>query len=63
MGSRVSPSLLNSQFVLDDLSALHHEFDSLHLGDVLQRVPGDGDDIGVFALLERTDLVLPSHHL
>ena len=43
--------LLSYQVVLNNLSALHHEFNSLHLGDVLQWVSRNGHDIGVFALL------------
>src|ERR1700694_964082 len=56
-------TLLNHYFVLNNFSALHHKFHSLHLGEVLQRVPGNGDDIGIFTLLKRPDLILPSHHL
>src|SRR5215813_13048096 len=51
------------QIVPDDLSALHHKFDSLQFRDVGYRVAGHGDQIGVLALLDRADLVLPSHGL
>ena len=54
---------LTSQIILDDLSALHHKLNALEFGDVLQRVPGNGDDIGVLTLFERTDPILPSQHL
>ena len=48
-----TPSLFRSlirHFVLDDFSALHHEFDSLKLGDVGQRVARNRDQVGVFSL-------------
>src|SRR5438046_634055 len=42
---------------LVDLSILHHERNPLHGRDVLQRVARDGDDVGQFARLDRSDLV------
>src|SRR6266478_8362143 len=46
--------------VPNDLPALHHKFDSLKLGDIRQRVAGHGDHIGELALVDGSDLVLPS---
>ena len=49
------PSLLRGvirDFVLNDLSTLHHEFDSLKLGDVGKRVARNRDQIGVFTLVD-----------
>src|SRR5207302_7890203 len=48
--------------VFDDLSALHHEFDSLKFGDVGQRIAGNGDDIGEFAFLDGSHTILPTEH-
>jgi hypothetical protein len=48
------------QFVADNLAALHDEFHPLKLGDVLERIAGNGREIGEFALLDRTDAVLPA---
>src|SRR5262252_10646189 len=47
------------QLIADDLSALHHELHSLHLGDIFQRITADRDDVGVLALLEAADTIRP----
>src|ERR1700691_1395969 len=49
--------------VPDNLPALHHKLDALQFGDIGQRVPGDGDQIGVFTLVDRTDAILPTQRL
>ena len=49
--------------VADDFSALHHKLDALELGDVYERVARDGDQVGVLALVDGSDLILPSQHL
>src|SRR5437867_589028 len=46
------------QFIFDDLSALHHEFDSLHLGDILQGVACHGDHVRELTLFDRTQTIL-----
>ncbi len=51
------------EVVPDDFAALHHEADALKLGDVGQRVGGDGDEVGVLAGGEGADTVLPSQGL
>src|SRR5262245_33629015 len=42
-----------------NLSALHNERDTLHLGDVTERISCDGDQIGDLVLLDDAQLVLP----
>jgi hypothetical protein len=37
-----------ADLALVDLAALHDELHPLELGDVLQRIAIDGDDVGVF---------------
>src|SRR5260370_22258783 len=51
------------QLVADDPAALHHELDALELGDVCARIAGNRDEIGIFAFLDRTDLILPPQRL
>src|SRR5579864_4379655 len=50
------------QVVLDYLAALHDELDSLHFGNIFERITGNGDDVGKFTLVERTNAVLPAEH-
>ena len=38
--------------VLDDLSALHHKFDSLKFGNVGQWIAGYGNHVGEFPLVD-----------
>src|SRR6266478_6697423 len=51
------------QLVADNPAALHHELDALKLGDVRQRLAGNRDEIGIFAFLDRPDLILPPQRL
>src|SRR6266567_1706769 len=69
-GTRASLSSLSRryrgrqrQIIADDFAALHDEFHPLKFGDVLERVAGNGSEIGEFALLDRTDAVLPAQRL
>jgi hypothetical protein len=50
------------QLVTDDLAALHDKFDPLKLGDVRKRIARHRDEVGVLALVDRTDVVLPAQH-
>ena len=38
-----------SQTIIDNLSAIQHEFYALHLGNILQRISGNRDDVGELA--------------
>src|ERR1700722_10160328 len=49
--------------VPNDFSALHHKLDALEFGDVSERVARDGDQVGVLALVDGSDLILPSQRL
>src|SRR6266705_1291392 len=51
----------SGKIVPEDLSALHHEFYSLCLVDIGQRIAGNGDDVSELALRNRPDTVLPPH--
>src|SRR5579883_1957960 len=51
------------QLVADDPAALHDEPDALQLGNIRERVAGDRDDIGIFALFDRSDVILPAERL
>src|SRR5439155_4058119 len=46
------------EVILDDLTALHHEPHTLHLGDVAQGISCDRDQIRELALLDRSQRVL-----
>src|SRR5262245_41242611 len=48
-------------FVANDLAAFHHEPHALQFGDVRQRIAGDGDQVGVLALVNRSKAIQPSH--
>ena len=53
--SRCSLSLLRSMLrhlVFNDLSTFHHEFDTLKLGNVRQRIARYRDQIGVLTLVD-----------
>ena len=58
-----NPITLIRQIVFDDFPALHHKLYALQFGDILQRIAGHGDDIGVLTLVERAYAVLPSQNL
>src|SRR5436305_4236903 len=58
-----SPPLCLSQIVANHLPALHHKFYAFELGNVLQRIARNRDDIGELSFLDRPDAVLPPHHL
>src|ERR1700704_2337593 len=49
------------QLVLEYLSALHHELDSLKFGNVGYRIARDSNHVGELASIKRADAILPSH--
>jgi hypothetical protein len=55
---RILPS--ERQLVSHDQAAFHHEPDSFHFGDILERIAGDGDDVGELAFFDRSDLAFPA---
>src|SRR6185369_10294253 len=61
-GCAAIASLRSPDIVLNDLAALHHKLDSLKFSDIRQWIAGDSDQIGVFALVDGSDPVMPSHH-
>lgn len=46
----------------DDLSALHDELHALKLCDIGQWVSGNRNQIGIFAFVDRSNAIRPSHH-
>jgi hypothetical protein len=53
------PGELRELLAVDD-AVFHYEGHFLKGRDVLERVAGDGDDVGVIARLQRADLILPA---
>src|SRR5437762_4555957 len=51
------------ELVLHHHAALHHRLHALQLGDVLQLIAGDRNQLGVVPALGRAVLVLPLHLL
>jgi hypothetical protein len=51
-----------SKLIPDNLATLHHEPNSLQLGDVCDGIAGDRDEIGKLGRLDRADAVLPTQH-
>jgi len=45
-----------------DYAILHHEAYVLDGSDVVERIAGDGDDVGVVAGLKLADLAFPAEH-
>src|SRR5437016_6913594 len=60
---RHARSARSAQLVLHHYPALHHPPHALELGDVLDRVAHDSDEIRVAAALRRADLAPPLHQL
>lgn len=50
-------SLLLSQLVSINLAALHNELHSFQLGYVTERIPANGDDVGIPAWFHRTQVI------
>ena len=46
-----------------DYAVLHHKAHVLDGGDVVERIAGDGDDVGEVAGLELADLAFPAEQL
>src|ERR1700730_7395481 len=44
------------------LATLHYKLHALEFGNVCERIAGNGDDIRELSLLERANLILPTHH-
>src|ERR1035441_7302737 len=59
--SRSTPTAppASSKLVFYNHSALHHEFDVLHLGDILERVSGRRDQVRELAFFDGAHFVLP----
>src|SRR5579864_1483321 len=51
-----------SEIISDHLSILHDEPDPLELGDVRDRIAGNGNEVRKFSRLNGTDAVLPAQH-
>src|SRR6266849_7939952 len=51
--------LASAEFVSDDQAAFHHEPDSFHFGDVLERVSGDRNDVRELAFFDGPYVVFP----
>ena len=51
-----------STLIPDNLPTLHHEPNSLQLGDVCDGIAGDRDEIGKLVRLDRADAALPTQH-
>jgi hypothetical protein len=47
-----------AQFIADNYAAFHHELDSFHLGNVLQRIAGYCHEIRKFMRFDRAEAVL-----
>ena len=54
-----SPDELRQGLAAVDYAALHYEGDVLEHADVVERVAGHGDDVGVVAGFEHAQVVLP----
>src|SRR5947208_12647395 len=48
--------------VIPDLAVLHHESNSLELGNIIVLISGTGYEISKFPGLDRADAVLPAQH-
>src|SRR5580704_8675849 len=49
-----------AKVVAEHLPALHDELHALELGDIVRRIAGDGDEIGILAFLDGADPVAPA---
>src|SRR5712692_330578 len=55
-------ALMRRKIVPHDLAVLHHEANSLELGNVGDRISSNGDEISKFPGLDRAHAVLPAQH-
>src|SRR5579859_3493683 len=58
----LKPPSVSFQIIPDELSSLHYKLDTLEFADVLQRVTGYGNYIGVRSLFDRPNVVCPAQH-
>ena len=54
--------VLLAKFIPNDLAVLHHELNSLELGDIGHGVAGNSYNVSKLFRLERSDAVLPAQH-
>src|SRR5438445_3100536 len=61
-GLRPRPRLTAWKIVPDDFAAFHHQANALEFGDAGEGMARDRDQVGKFAGLNRSNMVLPAQH-